>query len=75
MSPSGRGNIHKITEVQTSNRINEEINPNCRLCGNENETIQHIVSFPNLTTSIYLPLRHNKVTNVIYQNIVPGEEK
>ena len=56
---------------------NEQINPNCRLCGNSKETIQHIIAAcPNLSDSMYLPLRHNKVANVIYQNIVPkGQNK
>ena len=56
---------------------NEQINPNCRLCGNSKETIQHIIAAcPNLSASMYLPLRHNKVANVIYQNIVPkGQNK
>ena len=32
--------------------------------------MQHIIaSCPNLSASMYLHLRHNKVANVIYQNI------
>ena len=43
-------------------------NPNCRLCGNQKETIQHIVVLcPNFSASMYLPLLNNKVA-VIYQN-------
>ena len=44
---------------------------------NQKETIKHIIAWcPNLSASIYLHLRHNKVTNVIYHNIAPkGEEK
>ena len=54
----------------------EHINRNCRLCGNLKEMIQHIIaSYPNLSTSMYLTLRHNKVANVIYQNNVPKEEE
>ena len=39
---------------------NEQVNPNCRLCGNSKETIQHIIAAcPNLSASMYLPLRRN----------------
>ena len=39
------------------------------------ETIQHIIaSCLNLSASMYLSLQHNKVANVIYQNIVPKED-
>ena len=32
--------------------------------------MQHIIaSCPNLSASMYLPLRHSKVANVIYQNM------
>ena len=34
-----------------------------------------IVSCPNLSVSMYVPLQHNKVAIVIYQNIVPKEEE
>ena len=66
-----------FTRSLKSNRLTDEhINLNCRLCGNQKETIQHIIaSCPNLSASMYLPLRHNKVTNVIYQNIVPKEKE
>ena len=60
----------------SQNVTDKHINPNCRLCGNQEETIQHIIaSCPNLNTSMHLPLRHNKVANVIYQNIAPKEEE
>ena len=56
--------------------IDEHINLNCRLYGNQKETIQRIIaSCPNLSASMYLPLQHNKVANVIYQNIEPKEEE
>ena len=45
-------------------------NPICRLCHSQPESIQHIIAAcPKLSNSMYLPLRHNKVANVIYQNI------
>ena len=66
-----------FTRSLKSKRLTDEhINPNSRLCGNQKETIQHIIaSCPNLSASMYLRLRHNKVANVIYQNIVPKEEE
>ena len=46
-------------------------NPYCRLCKCSKETIQHIIACcPRLSASMYLPLRHNKVANIIYQNLV-----
>ena len=48
-----------------------EVNPFCRLCKCNKETIQHVIACcPRLSASMYLPLRHNKVANIIYQNIV-----
>ena len=45
-------------------------NPICRLCHAQPKFIQHIIAAcPKLSNSMYLPLRHNKVANVIYQNI------
>ena len=62
--------------LKSKHLTGEHINPNCRLCGNQKETIQHIIaSCPNLSALMYLPLQHNKVTNVIYQNIVPKEKE
>ena len=65
-----------FTRSLKSKRLTDEhINPNCILCGNQKETIQHIIaSCPNLSASMYLPLRHNKVA-VIYQNNAPKEEE
>ena len=55
---------------------NEYTNSNCTSCDNQKETIQDIIaSYPNLNALIYLPLWHSKITNVIYQNIVPKEEE
>ena len=54
----------------------EDINPNCRLCKSNRETIQHVVATcPKLSASMYLPMRHNKVCNVIYQNIIQKNTK
>ena len=55
---------------------NHDEHKNLRLCGNQKETIQHIIaSCPNLSTSMYLPLRHNKVADVNNQNIVSKEDE
>ena len=48
-----------FTRSLKSKRLTDEnINPNCRLCGNQKEIIQHIIApCPNLSASMYLPLR------------------
>ena len=44
---------------------NEHVNPNCRFCGNQKETMQHIsASCPSLRASIQPLLRHNITSNV-----------
>ena len=46
-------------------------NANCTLCKKEKESIQHLIaSCPKLSTSMYLPLRHDKVVKVIYDAII-----
>ena len=40
----------------------------CRVCHQENETIQHLLACcPRLSISMYLPVRHNAVAMVIYK--------
>ena len=52
-----------------------EVDANCRRCRNSKETIQHVVAAcPRLSASMYLPWRHNKVANIIYQNVIPKNE-
>lgn len=42
----------------------------------QKKTIQYIIAAcPHLSASMYLPLRHNKVANMIYQNVVPKENE
>ena len=51
-------------------------NPLCRLCKNSKETIQHVIACcPRLSASMYLPIRHNKVANIVYQNIIKKSTK
>ena len=46
-------------------------NANCRLCKKEKESIQRVTaSCPKLSTSMYLPVRHDKVAKVIYDTII-----
>ena len=62
------------TRALKAKRSKGEENPNCRLCKCSQETIQHVVSAcPMLSASMYLPMRHNKVCNVVYQNIIQKE--
>ena len=50
----------------------EHIDASCRLCKKDKETIQHVIACcPRLSASMYLPWRHNKVANVVYQSIHP----
>lgn len=54
----------------------EQINASCRLCKKDKETIQHVVAgCPRLSASMYLPWRHNKVANIVYQNIHPKTDE
>ena len=47
------------------------INTKCRLCKKEKESIQHVIaSCTKLFASMYLPLRHDKVTKVINDAII-----
>ena len=49
---------------------------NCRLCKRNKESIQHIIAAcPRLSISMYLPWRHNKVANIVYQKIHPKADE
>ena len=53
-----------------------EVDVNCRCCGNSKETMQHVVAAcPRLSASMYLPWHHNKVANIIYQNVIPKNDE
>ena len=64
-----------FTNDMKAKRMREEhLNPNCRMCKSSRETIQHVIaSCPRLSASMYLPWRHNKVANIVYQNIIAKE--
>jgi hypothetical protein len=52
----------------------DQLNPNCRMCKSNKESIQHVIAAcPKLSASMYLPWRHNKVANIVYQNIIAKE--
>ena len=63
-------------EINTNNLKSKRdkkhnINPKCRLCHAEKETIQHIIAAcPKLSTSMHLPVRHNKVAKIIYVSVI-----
>ena len=67
------GYICAIQEEEINTRYlkskrNNNINPICRLCKQQNETIQHVVaSCPFISASMYLPFRHDKVAYIIYK--------
>ena len=49
---------------------------NCRLCKRNKESIQHIIAAcPRLSISMYLPWRHNRVANIVYQKIHPKADE
>ena len=65
------------TNALKAKRLKEnESKAYCRLCKRNKETIQHVTAAcPKLSISMYLPWRHNKVANVIYQSIHPKADQ
>ena len=64
------------TKLLKHKRLREETNPNCRLCHTQIKSIQHIIAcYPKLNASMYLPIRHNEVAKVIYENLISREMK
>ena len=52
-----------------------EIDPKCRLCHTQDESIHHIVaSCPMLSASMYLPLRHDQVAKDVYRKLVTDDD-
>ena len=66
-----------FTNALKTKRLKEDpAKANCRLCKRSRESIQHIIAAcPRLSVSMYLPWRHNKVANVVYQTIHPKAEE
>ena len=66
-----------FTNALRTKRMKEDpTKANCRLCKTNKETIQHIIAAcPRLSVSMYLPWRHNKVANVVYQHIHPKADE
>ena len=73
------GYIYAIQEKEINtcylkSKINSNINPICRLCKQQNETIQHVVaSCPSISASMYLPFHHDKVAYVIYKQMLTSK--
>ena len=64
------------TKLLQHKRSRDGTNPNCRLCHTQRESIQHIIACcPKLSASMYLPIRHNEVAKVIYENLISSETK
>ena len=64
------------TKLLQHKRSRDGTNPNCRLCHRQRESIQHIIACcPKLSASMYLPIRHNEVAKVIYENLISSETK
>ena len=52
-----------------------DVNSQCRHCGEHPETITHIVgSCSALSSSLYLPIRHNAVAKTLFNEIIRLEE-
>ena len=59
------------TRLLINKRENPESNPKCRYCHVVDESIFHILnSCSHLSASMYLPIRHNEVAKVIYQELL-----
>ena len=62
--------------LRTKRLKDEPTKAYCRLCRHNKETIQHIIAAcPRLSVSMYLPWRHNKVANIVYQTIHPKADE
>ena len=65
-----------FTNALKSKRLKGDVSANCRKCKSSPETIQHVIACcPRLSASMYLPWRHNKVANIIYQNVIPKADE
>ena len=65
----------EINTHYLKSKRNNNINPICRLCKQQNETIQHIVaSCPSISASVYLPLRHDEVAYIIYKQMLTNKQ-
>ena len=59
------------TKQLINKRENPESSPKCRFCKTMDESIFHIFNSCNhLSTSMYLPLRHNEVAKVLYYELL-----
>ena len=64
------------TKLLQHKRSRDGTSPNCRLCHTQRESIQHIIAcYPKLSAPMYLPIRHNEVAKVIYENLISSEKK
>ena len=77
MSSHVEGYICAIQEQEIRTRLlikqreNPESNNKCRYCNSMEESIFHILnSCSHLSTSMYLPVRHNEVAKVIYHELI-----
>ena len=64
----------EINTHYLKSKRNNNINRICRLCKQQNQTIQHVVaSCPSISASMYFPLCHDKVTYVIYKQMLTSK--
>ena len=61
----------EINTCYLKSKRNNYINPICRLCKQQNETIQHVVvSCPSISASMYSSFHHDKVAYVINKQML-----
>ena len=65
----------EINTHYLKSKRNNNINPICRLCKQQNKTIQHVVaSCPSISASMYLPFRHDKVAYITYKQMLTNKQ-
>ena len=46
----------------------------CRVCKDQNESVYHLAcSCPILAPTLYLKVRHNQITKILYQEIIKSD--
>ena len=46
----------------------------CRVCDQKGESVYHLVCWcPALAATLYLKVRHNQITRILYQEMIKGD--
>ena len=66
-------NTNYLKHKRSDNK--QEVNPKYRLCHTKDESIHHVIaSFPMLSASMYLPVRHDQAAKEIYRKLITAGE-